>query len=553
MNRSLALYALLLCCSTPVAAQGRAYSAERYDSRIEVEHGGTLRVTETITLRFEAGTFKQFYRMVPARLTDGIEIVAASMDGEVLPAGEGPGQVQISGSSRIRVTWHFAPASNSTHTFQLIYLARGVVRQEPDADVCVWRILPTEHNYRIASTAAEIILPDRPLTPPTIEVRRVGESSVTVDGSRVQVLAGAIRGNGWIDTTVRLPRGSAIDAPPAWQQHAEEVDRLSRGWLVAAGIVLVAGLALVLFVRQRYDSPPRELPTATRWSTPPDELAPVLAGTLLTNGAPRLEHAMAAMFSLAEREELRIEEHKSRFGQRTFEITRTTRRRPLEPFEQRLLEIVFGADQGAVSLAKARTRLVRQFKKFTTALEPVMASAGLLDEDRKAVRRRFGWIAGVCGILAGLVPIPLGFAVERYGGWPMLIALALAIVALVAVIAYAAHTPLSNDGVRRGREWRVFRQYLRDVACDREASPGDTELRRLLPYAVALGVASSWSTFLKRHRSAVPPWFHAASDTSSHTGIAFAAFVASGGTGMGGHGSGHGSGGAAGGGASGAS
>ena len=57
---------------------------------------------------------------------------------------------------------------------------------------------------------------------------------------------------------------------------------------------------------------------------------------------------------------------------------------------------------------------------------------------------------------------------------------------------------------------------------------------------------------LKRHRLAAPTWFRAASDARDHSGAAFAAFVATGGSGSGGSGHGGGGGGAAGGGASGA-
>src|SRR5215212_297626 len=110
---------VVICLTMASTSDGGTFFAERYNSRIEVLHGGTLRVIETITLRFDEGTFTQFYRVVPRRLSDGVEIVSATLDGQVLPAGEGPGHVQVSGSSQVRVTWKFAPVSNSTHTFQL--------------------------------------------------------------------------------------------------------------------------------------------------------------------------------------------------------------------------------------------------------------------------------------------------------------------------------------------------------------------------------------------------------------------------------------------------
>lgn len=555
-TRLLALCATLLFGAMGMA-EARTYSAERYDSRVEILRGGAIRVTETVTLRFDEGTFSQFYRVIPARLTDGVEIVSASMDGQVMPMGDGPGHVEVSGSSRVRVTWRFAPVSNASRRFELTYLVRGTVRQEDGADVFAWRILPTEHAYRIASSTIDILLPSQPETPPKIDARRVGNSTVDVAGRHVQINAAAVGANGWLEAWVRLPRGSTIDTPPAWQQQEVEVRRLSSRWLLAAGLVLLSGLALLFAVRQRYDAPPADLPPATTWSTPPDTLSPVLAGTLLTNGTPRLEHAMAAMFSLADRGELSIDEQPRSLGQAHFAITRASTGRPLAPFEQRLLDIIFTGRHGAASsvgLGQARARLMRQFRKFSAGLEPAMQSAGLLDEDRRAVRKRFMRIAAASLIAAGITSILLALFVDRYGPWPMLIPVAFFLVAFAGLICYAAHTPLSNEGVRRAQQWRRFRQYLRDVARDREVSPRETDVRQLLPFAVALGVAPAWATYLKRHRSAAPGWFRAASDARSDSGVAFAAFVATGGSGS--SGSAHGTGGggaAAGGGASGAS
>ena len=204
-----------------------------------------------------------------------------------------------------------------------------------------------------------------------------------------------------------------------------------------------------------------------------------------------------------------------------------------------------------MSLGKARNRLLRHFRKFKAALEPAMLSIGLVDEDRRAVRRRFAYIATACLILAGGTAFGLAFAVRQIGPWPMLIPLALGVVGVSALICFAAHTPLSNHGLQRAREWRGFRQYLRDVARDREPSPGNVVMRQMLPYAMALGLAHSWASYLKKHRLAAPEWFRAVSGADSDGAVAFSSFIAAGGAHPGG--GAHGAGAAAGGGASGAS
>jgi hypothetical protein len=553
-GRRIILCVVLLAAFTGVA-DAKEYSAERFDARIEVLRGGTLHVTERVLVRFEDGTFRQFYREIPSRLTDGLEVVSASMDDTVFPEGDGPGQVEIRRSSRTRVTWRFPRLSGSSHVFSLTYIVRGAVRQTEDADVVAWRALPGQHAYRIDSSEIDVDLPAVPSAAPSLELRRVGASSVALEGTQVRVRASKIRSNGWVEVWARLPRGSVIDAPPQWQTRELAIRQSSRIWIIAAGVVLMGGLLLMFGVRQGYDVPPREGGVATG-PVLPDTLPPALAGALVTNGNPRLEHAMAALFSLADRGELTIDEQPRSLGQRHFVVARTGGGRPLAAHEQRAIDVVFagkGEAERSVGLGKARGRLTRHFKKFSSAVEEEMAAAGLLDEGRREVRKRFLKIGVIALIAASVTPLSIVFTVGDYGAWPMLIPVALAVVGVTALICYAAHTPLSNSAVRRAEYWRSFRRYLREVARDRQSSPPDATLRQWLPFVVAIGLAPAWSTFLKRHRGAAPRWFRAVGDGDSCH--AFAAFVGVGGAGhsSSAHGTYGGGGGAAGGGSSGAS
>jgi uncharacterized membrane protein YgcG len=549
------LFALcgLVLLAIGAAADEKTFFAEHYDARLEVLHGGTLRVVETVTLHFDGGTFREFYRVVPTRSTDGIEIVSATLDGQVMPTGDGAGHVQVSRSSPVRVTWQFVPVSNSSHTFELTYLAHGRVRRAADHDFLGWRILPSEHGYRIESSSVDIILPVSPSAPASLETHRVRSSNISSNGRTVHIEGTNIAANGWLEASVRLPPGSILDAPPAWQQREDRVSKYSATWVLAGCVVFVCALALLFGVRQGYDPPPVELGPRTSTTAPPDTLPPALAGMLLTNGTATLEHAMATIFSLADRGDVRMDEVRRSFAQRTFTMTRTPKGHTLTPVEERALEIVFTGRSGtetSVNLATARTRLMRHQRRLREVLNPTMKAAGLLDEDRQAVRRRFLSAGISLFIAAACAGIVLAAAAPADGGWPMLIPLALGAAGIVAFIAHAAHTPLSNEGVRRAGQWRAFQRYLREVARDREASLDNSALSHLLPFAVALGVGATWSAYLKRRRLAAPTWFRALSSDASHRGAAFAALIASGGAGSGGH---AGGGGAAGGGASGAS
>ena len=105
-------------------------------------------------------------------------------------------------------------------------------------------------------------------------------------------------------------------------------------------------------------------------------------------------------------------------------------------------------------------------------------------------------------------------------------------------------TPLSNEGSRRAEAWRAYQKQLKAIARDESRVP-PLPRSRLLPFAVALGLAGAWSRYLKHHPGEVPDWFRGMSADEA----AFPAFIAAGGA----HASGGASGsGAAGGGGSGA-
>jgi hypothetical protein len=552
-GRTLGLLLLLACAAGVTPAEAKTYVAERFDSRVEVLRGGDLRVIETVVFRFERGSFKEVFREIPSQNSDGIEFVRASMDGRTLPPGRSAGEVEVRSGRRLRVRWRFAPTSASTHTFEVEYVIRGVVRREAEADALVWRALPGQHSYRIESSTIEVALPVAPAGRATTTRRKVEALDLSHDGTVVRLRAGGIRSDGWIEVRVPLPAGSVIAQAPAWQMRREYQRQMAPTWIISAAGVLLGILVLLFAVHQGYDSPHRERTSPAGGPARPDTLSPAEAGALVANGSPRIEHAMAALVALAARGEIVIaEEPRGRWATRKFVLSRRAGRRPLSPFEQAAVDAAFthrGQLEDAVPLDKARTRLAGHFKPFKRALGAELKAHGLLDDGRQAVRDRYTRLGVVLLIAAGVAAAVMGAVfVRRFGPWPLLIPAVIAAGSVVAFIAHASHTPLSNEGVRRARAWRGYQEWLRDVARDRTAAP-PTGSDELLPYAIALGLASAWSKYLTKHRLAVPAWFQPVA--AADGGAAFVAFVAHGGA-TASSGGGAGAGGAAGGGSSGA-
>jgi Predicted membrane protein (DUF2207) len=568
LQSAAALAAVLVAALTIGAAPAAAktYSAERFDSHVRVLPGGDLEVTETVVFRFESGTFDHVFREIPARRTDGIEVVSASLDGRTLPFGDSVNEVEVSGKSKVRVEWRFHPLSSSTHVFVLVYIARGVVSQTETSDVLAWRALPGEHEYRIASSTVEVVLPGSAAAgtaaapEPKTEWHRIEGAVEAIvrrgnqDAAAPSVIARAtaqeIRSNGWIEVTFDLPRGSLLTTPPAWQQARQSARALAPRWMTAAAILAFAGLIVLFGIRQNYDAPPGDQSPLASSSALPDALAPGLVGALVANGSPSPEHAMATLFSLADRGLISIDElAPGVFGQHKFEVRRRHKSAMLAGHEVALLGP--GLDDSrapGVSLDSFRHQWGERFQQFSTAVHQDLAAAGLIDADRKRIRTRYFHVAIVTLILAGVGALTAAVAlVDRFGAWPMLLPAALALVGIAALIFAASTTPLSNEGVRRAARWRGFRGYMKALTQDpdRLAVQG---LPTLLPFAVAIGLASAWAKYLKHHPGSVPSWFSAHSTASPDS--AFASFLTASGAHDGGAGAAGG--GAAGGGSSGA-
>ena len=399
------LLTALMLAILPAAAYAKDYTAERFDSRIEVMKGGSLRVTETIVIRFEEGTFTFFYRTIPTRRTDGIDFVSASMDGRAFPVGEEPGQVEVKRKDGLRVEWHFSKTEPSTHTFELTYIAKGVAHVANERDLIPWRALPTEHDYRIESSRIEVVLPSTPAEPPTLEMRGVKTWTETHSDARVLVTANDIGKNGWLEVWTRMPRGSVIDVTPAWQQRQLRHQEYRRPALIAAAIVFFAGLVVLFGIRQNYDSPPRDIQTARVFAGPPDAAHPAIAGALTANGSLHLEHAMGTLFALASAGVIDIrEEAKGPFRQRKFTIRKGHASRPLAPHEQALLNEVFsakGASEREVPLDKARTHLVRHFSKLKAIVAREMTDEGLFDKGGDRYAAATAWWGSLCSYSRG--------------------------------------------------------------------------------------------------------------------------------------------------------
>jgi hypothetical protein len=522
---------LLAACS----GDDKSYSADRFDVDLAVQPDGSLIVTETVDFLFEGGPFSYVFRDLTFSEIDGIDRLQASMDGEVLPQGTGPGQVEIQAGDPLQVTWHLPPTSDATHSFGLTYRVQGALRQLDDADALIWRAIPEEHDYEIASSAVTLSYPPSTalIAEPRVRDHRAAvESSAGQSTFQVQ----DIGVDEELVVEARFTPGSLLSAPPAWQAAQQERRQYTQPALIlglGAGLltVLLASIGLLAFAR-RFRRPQASQPGAPfRRTDPPSAAPPAFAAKLAGSGNP----ALAAMFDLAQRGALRIDEQASRWG-RSFTLHRQPDTGVLRPHEHGLMDALFQTKHGMedqLSLSKVGTRLGSHQKLFNKPLDEEMALAGLLDSQRLAQRNRLV-AAGVLALLLGGIGFGMGMvwgAVSSENAqWamvPMAAVLAgagvgLFIAGLLGLIVSATVSTWTEQGDRETADWKGFAAYLKDVAKGKEDLLDTTRFDRYLPFAAGFGLGESWvKRYEKQSGFSAPPWFQALrADDSS------AAFVA---------------------------
>jgi hypothetical protein len=230
MKPKLALTFFICLCLVAVlpstALAGKDSKAERFDVLMDVQPDGSLLVTETVVFHFQGGPFTFVFREIERRNLDDLQILEVLLNGATLPAGAGAGQAEIAGDDPIRVTWHFAPTSDSTHEFILRYRVEGAIQTGAEGDLLHWIAIPTDHDYRIAAASVTLTYPAGARLSEGPTLNRAFETRQLDTGYRLSV--GQMDKNEDLILTARFPAGSLVGTPPDWQVRQEAADSNAR-------------------------------------------------------------------------------------------------------------------------------------------------------------------------------------------------------------------------------------------------------------------------------------------------------------------------------------
>jgi len=556
----IALALVMLLLAQQRAVPTKEYSAERFDASIDVQEGGSLIVTETVTFKFVGGPFTFVFRDIPTDKTDGISILSAGMDDQTLQQGTGAGQVEITYDNPMKVTLHFAPVSDQNHTFVLTYRVLGVFQKTKDADLLSWNALPTNYAYAIRSSTITVSYLNQAILPGAPVVVR-GSAQVTTTPGKVTFTAHDLQPNSPLEIGLKFRPGSVITTAPHWQQLQDQAIALIPLYLVGGVVIFIFGsLSLIWYYRRyrrRSSFTEEEISPVT---SPPDNLPPAVAGALLST-TPNWNNALATLFDLANRGVLSIsqsEQPKKWYrAHPEFLIELQSQPSDLRPHERGLLALLFESKQGmqrSTSVSNVSRTYTSRNKRFNKPLKQEMTAMGLFDAERQRIRRRFGVIGLLLFILSCItIFICLLFGIPA-GVWPIVfLPLGVIAISVMASVLWLMFSTLSDKGRQDSVRWKAFSQYLREITRGKELDMPPEVFERYLTYAATFGLAEKWvKYFQKQGMAVVPPWFHSLATASADHLSYFVTMIvvthAVGGT-SGGAGGG---GGAAGGGASGA-
>jgi hypothetical protein len=532
----------LLITTTPVSAS-KSYHAERFDVQIDIQENGSALITETVEFQFIGDPFTFVFREISGRNTDGLTFLEASMDGVPMAQGTQPGQVEVELGDPLKVMWHFAPTSNTAHIFIVRYRADGVIRTG-DVDTLIWRAIPEKHDYPISHSTITLTYPPKALLieEPTLE----WNFDAIWEEDRILLTASELAENEDLILTARFASGSLTEVAPGWQMQLEQVSAatstaLPVGFVAGMATLVLGGIGLLTYARAHA----RELniPAVISTASPPSDLSPAIAGKLIGQS----HTFMGAIFDLAQRGVLEVRQQKGLLGAKTYILVRKGQVALLPPYEQRLIDALFGPAESKINMNEIATRLTMQSALYETQLEQELLERGWLDLERKhkrtslimrAVLFMIGSILVFVFSLIGTVA-----SLPENSNWlvwliPLVgISAALFILSIPLLISARTYSVLTPAGEEQSTRWKGFAEYLKRVSKGKEPAIRPDYFERYLAYAAAFGLGTNWAKYFQNLGGVpLPVWFHAITGSQSDFGAMVAIMSVSDSAGAGGAG-----------------
>lgn len=512
------IVALALLAFAPLTrAQGLNWEIDSYDIDIQVQPDGALDITERIVADFSREPHHGIYRDIPVAYRRHGSAYRVRLD--VLGVTDDAGAahpyriMSADGQLRIRIGSPDRKVSAPT-TYVIAYRVRRAMLDLAQHDELYWNAIGPNWAIPIEQATCAVRLPPG-VSPDAIRTASfLGPEGSTTAGPEAQLTPdGAVRFA--VDRRIRpwtaftivigLPKG-AIDYPGPAQRA---------GWFLADNGVLaapvVAFIALWLLWRNfgRDRGQPRAI--AVQYE-PPDGMTPLEVGALIDERADPHD-ITATIVDLAVRGYLRFDVTQAHGRKPDPDETRLIRTdKPdgdLLPFEKTIMRKLFSQGDDT-TLEDLQNRFYSVIPTIKSSVYGRLSAAGYFDGHLESVRRR--WLG--LGIFAAAATIGIGFLlVQLLGMAPVPTWIAAALTAPLFII-FAAIMPRKTVRGRRalesikGLEEYISRAELPQI----ELAARQHHFEKLLPYALALGLARKWGAKFEGLYEQPPQWYQGRPD-----------------------------------------
>lgn len=506
----LALALLVLLVASAARADLGGYTIAEFETQLTVEPNAELLVEERLAVDFSEPRHG-IYRLIPYAYTDprGFQYRMRLRMESVVDEHGNPYGTKVSREGdhyRIRIG-----DADRTVTGRVIYRIRYRVQDAlghfPQYDELYWNATGHEWQSRIERATATVRLP---AALPADSLRALGftgrfgstaqDVAISVpEPGRVQYEAtrslGPLEG---MTVVVAFPRGH-LRFPGAAVKTAR---------FVGANLILLAPFAWLALLVRLYRSRGKDPVvggSVTVHYEPPAGLTAAEVGALIDERVD-LRDITATLVELAVKGRLAIEEREEStlLGLIKHDETRFLRRGAAEagdllPHEALVWNGIFKHGE-QVDASDLKQEFYKEIPAIRESVTQRLVRNGYFEAAPGTVHLRYGGY----GLLAGLATLGLGALLAWKTGGLFPQALALPVVAtllsLGLFIAFAPAMPRRTKKGVAGREWALgFQEFATRVEADRiERELADPAQRRaaferLLPYAMALGVAAAWA------------------------------------------------------------
>lgn len=509
------------------AADRGAYSITQFHTVLQIETNSDLLVEERIVVQF-AEARHGIYREIPVRYTDpaGYQY---DYRFQVLSIEDDNGRKhpfkQSNRGASVRLRIGSADRTVSGRQVYVIrYRARDVLRQFAEHDELYWNATGHNWNATIAEATVQVMLPGEFAADVLDVAAWAGSYGSTEGNARYEVpRPGEVRI--WSEAALGRLQGLtiAVAFPPGAVRFPGKAARVLRV-LSNNAILLVPPFVLVfLYRRYRKHGVDPGIPSSVmvRYE-PPEEVSPGAIGTLVDERVD-LADITATIVDLAVRGYLVIQaDVEERFwgivknDVTSFSIT-DKKWDDLLPHEKLILDGLF-VSGSPVRTTDLKEEFCKKLPGIRTALYDRLADKGFVSGSPEKVRQKTVALGAFVGVATAAVGIL--WAMKQGGIFPnaVILPIAAAVISFVLFAIFAPAMPRrTHAGVRVvswSRGFEEFADRVEEDRFERDAARGIYE--SLLPYAMALGVATKWSSKFEGIYDGQPPTWYVGSSRNMH-------------------------------------